>query len=1127
MPGMSQFIHLQVHTEYSLLESPLKISRLLDTCKQLNMNAVAMTDNGSMHGVIEFFSAAKSKGIKPIVGCEIYLTPDMTVKERAWNRLVLLSKNYIGYQNLIRLVTAGHLDGFYYRPRVDLAALSRYSEGIIAISPGLNGPVGAELRSNRTETAQNVAGSLKEIYRDGFYLGLQKVDQPYEDLVNSESLQLSKDFGIPVVATNDVYYSTQQRARLRSILRCIQMGKKIEEETRLKFQSEELYLKSSEQMTALFKDCPEAIENTLAIADQCNLDLVMEQVKLPHFECPDNQTPEDYLKALVIEGIQKKYGKSTDELNARMEFELNTINKMNYAGYFLIIYDFLSFARSQGIPIGPGRGSAAGSIVAYALDITKVDPIRYHLLFERFLNPERISMPDVDLDFCIRRRSEVIDYIVKKYGEDRVSQIITFGTMASRGVIRDVGRVLDVPLHEVDLIAKLIPSSPGVYTSLPEALEQVAELAKLYKQSEEVRQLIDTGIELEGISRHTSTHAAGIVIAADPLTSVVPLIKNEGQIVTQFQMTDLEKIGLLKMDILGLRNLTVIDDALKLIRDRHGIQLDLDNLPIDDKKTYQLLCTGQTAGIFQLESRGMRTLIKDLKPQVFEDIIALLALYRPGPLGSGMVNEFISNKSGKTNVHYDLPELEPILKETYGLIVYQEQVMQIASVIAGFTLGQADMLRRAMGKKKKEEMDKMRQIFMEGAKKKNFPEKEAQKIFDLCYKFAEYGFNKSHSAAYALISFQTAYLKANYPIEYMTALLSSVLGTADKTSLYIQECQYLKIAIMPPDVNESKSDFTIVESGVRFGLAAVKNVGEGAIESIITHQPYTSIMDLCLRADLRQVNKRVIESLIKSGAVDRFGDRSLLLSIYERVLERAQSLVRERANGQVSMFAQLGTLEGTNTSDLQSEPYMHISAQEKLKMEKEMLGLYISGHPLDEFKDKLQSLTHNSETLSAKDENQYVTVGGILTGCRRVITRTKREMLVGTLEDLKGSLQVLMFQSEKFEEAAGMFQDDNLVLIKGRVRVNNDEITVSCDELQLIDKARKHQTLHIDLENVEDLFLMEEIKKISQQFRGRIPLYLHHGDSRVLAHQKYWISEDMLCVNQIENLVGANRVWRE
>ncbi len=1122
---MSEFVHLHCHTEFSLLESPLRIKDLLQKSLDNGATHVTMTDNGTMYGTIQFYTAAKAKGLIPIIGCEMFLANDITVKERGWNRLLLLCKNFQGYQNLIHLVTTASLDGFYYKPRIDLAHITTHTEGLIAISPGMRGPVGYEFRQNNPDGAKDYTQQLKVLFGDDFYLGIHKLDLPMEDIVNDSCVELARALDIPIVALNDVYYLNKEDALIKDIVSCIQTGRLLHEENRGRSLTQEQYLKSPEQMKDLFADLPDAIENTLKIANQCQLVIETEQVKLPRFDCPDNKIPEDYLEELVWEGIAKKYGEITTEIKDRVKFELDVIKPMQYAPYFLIIYDFLKYCTDNGIPTGPGRGSAAGSIVAYALDITKVDPLRYKLLFERFLNPERVSMPDIDLDFCIRRRSEVIDYIVKKYGTEQVSQIATFGTMASRGVIRDVGRVLNVPLRDVDRIAKLIPSTPGQYTSIPEALEQIPELKKIYESTEEFKQLMDISIRLEGVSRHTSMHAAGVVISRDPLKTVVPLIRNDGQIVTQFPMSDLEKIGLLKMDILGLRNLTVMDDAVKLIKQNKGVDLDLLTIPTDDPNTYDLFCQGQTTGIFQLEGRGMRALIKEMKPSLFEDIIAALALYRPGPLGSGMVSEYVSNKLGKTTVKYDLPELEPILNETYGLIVYQEQVMQIASVIGGFTLGQADMLRRAMGKKKKEEMDKLKDEFLNGAKERHFPKEKSQKIFDLCYKFAEYGFNKSHSAAYALISYQTAYLKANYPVEYMTALLTSLLGLTDRISIYIQECKEMRIEILPPDVNKSQTGFSIEKigdrEGIRFGLIAIKNVGEGAIESIIKNRQthHTNLWDFCKSVDLKLMNKRVLENLIKSGACDSLGDRAQLLAHYESIIDRAQNLARERENGQMGLFGvEEEWVPPANTTDA------YLSPKEKLSMEKALLGLYLSGHPLEEYAERAKKLPFTVDSLRQDPEEKRITLLGILTNCRRILTKQKREMLLATLEDTTGAIELVVYPTDKIEEFAKLFIDDTIVQIQGKTRVNQDEVSIICDQIDPVE-GTENKKLYIDTENLDEIKLYKQLKELFVQNRGPVGVYFNLKDTLIKTHEKYSITPKPELLEKIEELVGPGHYW--
>mgnify|MGYP001156973599 FL=1 len=1126
------FVHLHCHSEFSILECPIRLDNLIKKAQEFNMPALALTDNTSMYGAIDFYQKAKQAGINPILGADVYLSRDISVKERWSERLLLYCENFEGYQSLIKLISIAHLEGFYYKPRLDLKTIAEHSKGLLCVVPSRRGPVSVHLETHNDDQALVVAKELHAIFADRLYFGLQKVDAPYEDLIQTGTEQIAKTLSIPIVATNDIYYLEQEQSILRDILFCVQTGKHLDDDARAKFQNEQLYFKSPDEMAAQFPNNPEYLENTVKLAARCNVEIEMETVLLPRFECPDQKPSEVYLEELVWQGIDKYYDERTPELIDRVKFELDIINKMKYPNYFLIIYDFLHFCEVESIPVGPGRGSAAGSIVAYALGITKLDPLKYNLLFERFLNPERVSMPDIDIDFCIKRRGEVIDYILEKYGQDCVSQIITFGTMQGRAVIRDVGRVLNVPLADVDRIAKLIPSTPGTYVSIPDALEQVPELKKLYESTTEFKELIDYGSQLEGVTRHTSTHAAGVVISRDPLTTVVPLTQNDGLIATQYAMANIESIGLLKMDILGLRNLTVIEDTVKMIRQRHDKDFDIEAISTEDEATYDHLCEGRGIGVFQLESRGMRQLMKDMKPRVFEDIIALLALYRPGPLGSGMVNDFVSNKLGKTEVQYPIDALEDILKETYGMIVYQEQVMQIASVIGGFSLGQADMLRRAMGKKKKSVMDKMREDFLIGAEEKNFDAKKAKNVFELCYKFAEYGFNKSHSTAYALVSYQTGYLKANYTVEYMSALLSSVVSNSEKTSLYIQECQDIDVPVLPPSVNESLRDFTVIKvqedgqdkDGIRFGLGAIKNVGDGAIESIIQERPFKDLADMCMKVDLRQCNKRVFESLIKSGAMDDFGDRSYLLAVYEADLESAQVLIRERSNGQVALFSDDQAGVGLSMDSMTSTDYHMYSKQEMLSMEKQMLGLFISGHPLESIKDFLEKADLSVSSLDDSYDGKFVTITGFITGVRRIITKTKREMLVGNLEDFTGNLTVLVFQNDQFEEYIDMFQDDHIITVTGRVRVNQDEISITAQDMKVVEKGYDQKSYYIDADNI-DQGQLKQVQLLLLQYKGTIPVYFKVEDKTIATHRRYWVTEDDLCKQGLESILGRGRFW--
>ncbi len=1130
--SMTNFVHLHCHSEYSLLESPIRIKQLIAKALEHNMSAISLTDNANFYGAIDFYKQAKAAGIKPILGVDFYLCDDMAAKQRFSSRLLLYAKSNRGYQQLIKLITKAHLEGVYYKPRLDFKAIqSLETDDLIAISPGGRGPIAVAIGQHQEETAEFEATRLKELFGDRFYIGIQRTKQTHEDMINAGSIEIANSLGVPIVATHDVQYIQADDAVLREVLFCIQTGRQLDSD-RLDLDAKELYFKTPQQMSDLFADIPEAIENTKKIADACNLTIEMDQVLLPQFDCPEGLTSEAYLEKLVWQGIEKLYPTRGYELEERVNFELNIINKMKYANYFLIIYDFLDFCQKKEIPVGPGRGSAAGSIVSYALQITKLDPIKYNLLFERFLNPERVSMPDIDIDFCIRRRSEVIAYIVAKYGQDCVSQIITFGTMQSRAVVRDVGRALGVALSDVDRIAKLIPATPGTYISIEEALEQVSELKNLYTSNQEFKELLDMSRKLEGQTRHTSTHAAGVVISSDPLTTFVPLTSNDGQISTQYAMADIEQIGLLKMDILGLRNLTVIDDTVRYIHKHSDANFNMSTIPLDDKATYQHLSQGRGVAVFQLESKGMRQLLKDMKPKVFEDIIALLALFRPGPLGSGMVSEFISNKSGKTEVKYELPELEPVLKETSGMILYQEQVMQIASVIGGFTLAQADVLRRAMGKKKKSEMDKMKETFLAGAQKNGFSIEKSRGIFETCEKFAEYGFNKSHSTAYALISYQTAYLKTHYLVEYMVALLSSTVSNAEKTSVYINECNELGVQVLAPNVNESNHDFSATryikdnesKSAIRFGLAAIKNVGEGAIESIIQNRPYNDLVDFCMKVDLKQVNKRVVESLIKSGAMDDFGERSYLLAIFELVTEKAQVLNQERSNGQISLFSDQQAGMSFSLESIQPEEYRIYSEQEKLKMEKELIGLFISGHPLELVRAYLEKSENTIKSAAEKNDYKLVSITGLLSNIRKVTTKQKKEMIIAQLDDLTGNLAVLLFEEEGFQNKADLFREDSVVKITGRCRKKEDEISMICQDIELIDQGSQIKSIYFDLDSLADLEL-KNLRTLCLSFKGTMPVYFKIADVTVRAHQKYWIKDDELVKKQFEQLLGLGRVW--
>ncbi|MDN5326473.1 MAG: polymerase subunit alpha [Moorella sp. (in: firmicutes)] len=1035
---MKSFVHLHVHSEYSLLDGAGRIKDLVRAAGEMGMPALALTDHGVMYGAVEFYKAAREQGLKPIIGCEVYVAPrsrhDREPRRDDYQyHLVLLAADATGYRNLTALVSAAFLEGFYYKPRVDRELLSRHSQGLIALSACLAGEVPAHLLKNQEDAAYDAATWLREVFGpENFYLELQDHGLPEQRQLNRQLVDLATRLKIPLVATNDVHYVRQDQARAHDVLLCIQTGKTLDDPNRLRFPTAQFYLKSPAEMDNLFREVPSALANTLAIAERCQFDFTFGRLHLPAYQVPAGEDAASYLRRLSYEGLERRYPRDDGTARQRLEYELGVIEQMGYPGYFLIVWDMVNFARRRGIPVGPGRGSAAGSLVAYCLGITSIDPLRYNLLFERFLNPERVSMPDIDMDFCFERRDEVIQYVLEKYGRDHVAQIITFGTMAARAAVRDVGRVLGLPLNEVDRIAKMVPMELGI--TLERALATSPDLKESYEGKREVRELLDTARAIEGMPRHASTHAAGIVITREPLIHYLPLQKTGDAVTTQYPMQAVEELGLLKMDLLGLRTLTVIGHAREAIRRNYGWELDLENLPLDDRPTYQLLTSGETSGIFQLESSGMRAILKELKPERFEDIIALVALYRPGPLGSGMVEDFIKRKHGVTPISYLHPALEPILKDTYGVILYQEQVMRIASELAGFTLGQADLLRRAMGKKKPEVLAAQRDRFLAGAEAKAIPRDVAQKIFELMEYFAGYGFNASHSAAYALVAYQTAYLKAHYPVELMGALLSSVAEHLDKMGPYLAECQRLGIAVLPPDVNESGVDFTVRGRQIRFGLAAVKNAGRAAALAIIAAReaggPFTSLLDFCRRVDSRQANKRVVESLIRCGAFNSINpNRRQLLAGLDECLEAAARRQEDRRSGQVSLM----DLVPGEVSDPPLPQVTDFSRADILAMEKELLGFYLSGHPLEPYAQVLKKLaSHSLADLAEIADGSQVTVGGLVSGLRRLVTRKGDPMAVLTLEDFSGQVEAVIFP-RVYSQVRSWLAPDRAVLVQGQV----------------------------------------------------------------------------------------------
>ena len=1131
MPA-DQFVHLHCHSEYSLLDGAARIKEMVKVAKELGMPAIALTDHGNMYGTVQFVNAAKEAGIKPIIGCELYVAPrtrfDKETKEdRSPYHLTALVKNAKGYTNLMNLVSLASIDGFYSRPRVDHELLEKYHEGIVFLSGCPKGEIPFLMRNGNPEKAREVAKWSKDLFGDDFYVELQDLSLPGLESHVPNMIQIAKEFALKVVATNDTHYVKKNDAYAQDVLLSIQTGAFLDDKKRMKLQSSEFYLKSCAEMSALFTSAPAAISNSLEIADKCNFELEMGKLHLPDYQVPKGETPDTFLEKLAWDGVKKKYGSLLPpEIIDRVKYELYVIEKMGYAAYFLIVQDFINHAKSKGIPVGPGRGSAAGSIVSYALGITNIDPLKYGLIFERFLNDERVSMPDIDVDFCIERRGEVIEYVAAKYGQDHVAQIVTFGTMAARGALRDVGRVLQIPLPEVDKIAKLVPFGPGV--TLESALQNVKEFKALYDQDQRIKHLIDTAKSLEGLSRHASVHAAGVVISENPLTNYAPLQKlDKSVIVTQFPMGDLEKIGLLKMDFLGLRNLTMIAHALEIIKKKQGVELDLDNIPLDDHKTYAILCGGETMGIFQLESRGMKTLIKDLQPTHFEEIIALLALYRPGPLESGMVVDYVNRKHKRVPVKYTLPQLEPILRETYGVILYQEQVMKIASEVGGFTLGQADLLRRAMGKKKAKEMQQQKKFFVDGAVKKGISQHKATELFDLCAKFAGYGFNKSHSAAYGIISYQTAYLKANYPKEFMAALLTSISSNADKVTGYVSECRHMGIKILPPDVNESERNFTVTDEGIRFGFSGIRNVGEAAIDSIIECQknsePFQSLTDFCERVDSRTVNKKVIESLIKAGAFDSFGQgRAYQLAVLGKIMNRVATVQKERANGQAALF---GSQPTVRTEDLAVE-IEEFGPEQLLKMEKEMIGLYISSHPLHYVSESLEAqVTTKIVDIAEMSEGEPVRIGGLLSESRRLTTKKGDMMMVARIEDLSGSIGLVVFP-KTFKKAESMLNNDQIIVVKGKVNrdMRSEEFNVVAEEVFPMADIEKKRSLHVELVGVSDPGVLGKMREIFMMYNGVDPVYLKMDGQSIDLNGSIKVDINPDLVMQLEKLLGTGSV---
>lgn len=1152
---MAVFSHLHVHTEYSLLDGSSRIKDLIARVKELGMDSIAITDHGVMFGIIDFYKEAIKQGVKPIIGCEVYIAPrsleqkDPRLDQNQFH-LVLLAKNQEGYDNLKKIVSKGFIDGFYYKPRVDREFLRKYSKGIICLSACIGGEIPQAILNNNEKLARDLIKQYQNIFgKENFYIEIQDHRLEEEIELNHRLISLSKEMGAPLVATNDVHYIQKEDAAAHDVLLCIQTGTTVDEEDRMKFPNDEFYLKSPEEMEKLFGYIPEALENTSKIAQECNVDFDFDRMHLPRFDVPEGEESPAYLRKLCIEGIQKKYTPVTQEIKERLEYELSIIHQMGYDDYFLIVWDFIRFAKSKNIMVGPGRGSAAGSLVSYALGITTIDPLKYSLIFERFLNPDRISMPDIDIDFCYERRGEVIEYVIEKYGADRVAQIITFGTMAARQAIRDAGRALNMPYGQVDTVAKQIPMELGM--TIEKALKVNQELLELCRKDQEVDFLIKMAKSIEGLPRHASTHAAGVVISNKPLVEHVPLYKHSDSITTQFPMTLLEELGLLKMDFLGLRTLTVIRDALDNIKFSKGTQIDIEDVTFDDPEVFGMISQGDTLGVFQLESAGMQQFMKELKPDSFEDIIAGISLYRPGPMDQ--IPTYIANKKNPDQIHYLHDILEPILDVTYGCMVYQEQVMQIVRDVAGYSMGRSDLVRRAMSKKKMDVMEKERKVFIygeedgegnilvEGAIRRGVSVEIAEQIYDQMIDFAKYAFNKSHAAAYAVVAYQTAWLKHYYPAEFMAALLTSIMGNSSKVAQYIQNCKKMNIPILPPDVNESFVNFTVVEGKIRFGLAAVKNVGTNAIQSIIeareTKGKFTSFMDFCEKLDFKDLNKRALESLIKCGAFDSLGIyRSQLMSVYEKILDGITQDKRKNIRGQVSLF---DSMKHQDKDKVKLDILPDIPEYEnklKLSMEKEMVGFYITGHPLSEYQevlskkvsitsDKLKEIGENNTNQSEKlVDGRQVIVGGLITQKKKKITKNNNMMAFLTLEDLYGSMEVIVFPAV-YKRFSHLIDVEKIVFMRGKLNIKEEEeAVILCDHITPLKKT-KMERLYIKIpKNVNRTIFDKNIKPILKKHSGNTPVivYFESSKQKALADRKLWIHPNDELLKLLQERLGED-----
>lgn len=1138
MKRLDPFVHLHSHTEYSLFDGISRIGELVSHVKEMGQTALAITDHGVMYGAVYLYKECIKQGIKPIIGCEIYVTrggrfdKSGNGKEKLAH-LILLAENNEGYQNLIKICSKAWTEGYYHRPRADHELLEKYHEGLIVTSACVGGEVPqAILNGDMDEARKVIEFYINTFGKDNYFLEIQNHGLPEEAAVRPVLASLAKEYGLGLVATNDFHYTKKEDARSQEIKLCISTGKTLDDPYHFHFANDEFYCKSGDEMRAILGNFPGAIENTRVIADRCNVELTFGEHKLPSFDVPEGETAASYLRKLCEKALPERYAVVTDKERSRMDYELGVIDKMGFSDYFLIVMDFIHYAKSHGIPIGPGRGSAAGSIVSYLLHITEVDPLRFDLLFERFLNPARVSMPDIDTDLCYRRRGEVIEYLARKYGSDQVAQIITFGTLAARAVIRDVGRVTNMPLREVDRIAKMVPVGPGV--TLKKTMEGSREFRDLYDSDTTVHRLIDHCLDLEGISRNSGTHAAGVVICSKPVEEYVPIqLTQDGFIQTQYEKDQVEQLGLLKMDLLGLRNLTVIHDALEMIRENRGIDLDINKIPSEDEETCKMLCDGDTIGVFQSESSGFTSLLMQLHPERFEDLIPMVALYRPGPLGSGMAEDFIKRKHGKIPVEYPHPSLEPILKETYGVILYQEQVMQIASVMGGFSLGQADMLRRAMGHKEPEILQQNRETFVDGAVANGVDDRTANYVFDLMVHFAGYGFNKSHSVCYGWIAWQTAYLKAHYRPEFMAAMMTCYNGDRDKVSRYISDTRRAGVVIAAPDVNLSEAYFSVKGDKILFGLDGIQNVGEGAVRSIIEARkqggPFKSLSDFVERADNRGLNSRACESLIRCGALDSLGaNRSQLLAALPEALGDAQSIRNERASGQLNLFGGEETPETIVYPDLPD-----MDPKEKIEWERKLLGFYVSGHPLDSYKEQLKACTPLYHLTA--EGNQYdgsmVTIGGTISRIKGTMTKKGQPMGYVTIEDYDGEVETVIFSSV-WETVRPILAEDAAVAIRGRVQANERDVRVLAEEIIPLDKLRASApspagVLHLYIDAAHDSNeVSQRLAGLFQKHHGKTPVIMHmmRTGQEIHAAPKFYVNYSSEAERDFRMLLGERAV---